>query len=296
MEPITSPEARPSWLPAAAWPYPLDSLTVGARRLVYTDTGGALPVLLFVHVGLWSLMWKGVIGDLRGRYRCVTLDVPGSGLSDRTGRAEQTLDVAAEAIGALIDRLDLNPVTLVIHDLGGLAALAAASTRLDRVAAVVAVNTFAWKPQGVLLPAALRFMGSGAIREISAFTGFMPWASATALGVGRRWDRATRRAWRAGLRDRQSRRLLHRLFRDAARNTRVQQAAETALAALGDRPLITVFGQLGDYFSFQRQWRRRHPVPAAVVVPRGLHFPMCDNPELVAREIARFLDSPGRAS
>jgi haloalkane dehalogenase len=298
MEPITPPEVRPAWLPDAVWPYPLGSLTAGARRVVYTDTGGPGPVLLFVHVGLWSLMWKGTIGNLSGRYRCVTLDVPGSGLSDRTARAKQTLDVAAEAIGVLIDRLELDGITLVVHDLGGLAALAAARTRLDRVAAVVAVSTFAWKPRGVMLPVALRFMGSAMIREIAAFTGFMPRASSTALGVGRRWDRATRQAWRAGLRDRASRRLLHRLFRDAARNTRIQQAAEAALAALTDRPLITVFGQLGDYFAFQRQWRRRHPTLQAVVVPRGLHFPMCDNPELVAAELVRRLkasasDVPG---
>jgi haloalkane dehalogenase len=291
MEPITSPHARPAWLPGAVWPYPLGSLTVGARRVVYTDTGGPGPVLLFVHVGLWSLMWKDVIGNLSGRYRCVTLDVPGSGLSDRTARAEQTLDGAAEAVGALIDRLGLRDITLVVHDLGGLAALAAARTRLDQVAAVAAVATFAWKPRGVLLPVALRVMGSAIIGEIAAFTGIMPWASSTALGVGRHWDRATRQAWRAGLRDRASRRLLHRLFRDAARNTAIQQAAEAAVAALAGRPLVTVFGQFGDYFRFQRQWRRRHPVLEAVVVPGGLHFPMCDNPGLVAAQLADRLEA-----
>jgi haloalkane dehalogenase len=288
MTPITSSQVRPAWLPEAVWPYPLGRLTAGPRPFVYTDTGGAGPVLLFVHVGLWSLMWKDTIRHLSGRYRCVTLDVPGSGLSDRTGRAGQTLDVAAEAIGVLIDRLDLRDITLVVHDLGGLAALAAARTRLDRVAAVAAVNTFGWKPSGVALPLALRFMGSAAVREADAFTAFLPWASSTALGVGRRWDRATRRAWRAGLKERASRRLLHRLFRDAAGNTRIQQAAEAALAALSDRPLTTVFGQLGDYFSFQRQWRRRHPAPRAAVVPWGLHFPMCDDPGLLAAELRRL--------
>ena len=60
----------------------------------------------------------------------------------------------------------------------------------------------------------------------------------------------------------------------------------------------TASAQLGDYFAFQRQWRRRHPTLQAVVVPRGLHFPMCDNPELVAAELVRRLkasasDVPG---
>ena len=105
----------PGCLPESVWPYPLYSLRVSDRRLVFTDTGGHGPVLLFVHVGLWCLMWRDVIGRLSDRYRCITLDVPGSGLSDRTSRQNQTLDSAAQAIGALIDRLDLHGITPVSY-------------------------------------------------------------------------------------------------------------------------------------------------------------------------------------
>jgi len=219
--PGTSPIAgrttvRPEFLPESVWPFPLHSLRANDRRLVFTDTGGHGPALLFVHVGLWCLMWRDVIGRLSDRYRCITLDVPGSGLSDRTSRQDQTLDSAAQAIGALIDRLDLRDLTLVVHDLGGLATLAAVRPRLSRVAAVAAVNTFGWKPRGLMLPIALRLFGSAAMRELDALTGLLPWGSASLLGVGRRWSHPIKQAWRAGLRDRSSRRLPHRLFRDAA--------------------------------------------------------------------------------
>ena len=130
--------------------------------MVWSDTGGEGPVLLFCHAGLWSLLWRDVIAELAGRYRCVTIDPPGSGLSDRIGRGEQDLSTVARAVGALIDELDRPDVTLVLHDLGGLAALAAARTRADRISGIAAINTFAWRPRGVLLPAALRFFGSAA--------------------------------------------------------------------------------------------------------------------------------------
>ena len=296
MNPMTSPNQetspvpdratiRPKCLPESVWPYPLDSLRVGDHRLIFTDTGGPGPVLLFVHVGLWCLMWRDVIGRLTDRYRCITLDVPGSGLSDRTSRQNQTLDSAAQAIGTLIDRLDLRGITLVVHDLGGLATLAAVRPRLSRVAAVAAVNTFGWKPRGLMLPLALRLFGSAAMRELDAFTGLLPLGSSSRLGVGRRWSRQTRQAWRAGLRDRSSRRLPHRLFRDAARNKRIHELADASLTELADRPLMTVFGKYGDYFCFQRQWRRRHTDVHSVVVPGGFHFPMCDNPDLVAARL-----------
>lgn len=286
---------RPDWLPDAVWPFPLTSLDVDGRRVTVTDSGGDGRVLLFSHAGLWSLLWGGVIAELSGRYRCVTFDPPGSGLSERVPRSEQNLTTVARTVGAVIDSLDLQDVTLVLHDLGGLAALAAVSTRVDRVAGIAAINTFAWRPRGIMLPSALRIFGSAAMCEIDAFTGLLPRASSSRFGVGRHMDRPSRRAWRAGLGDRAGRRSTHRLFYDAARNRAVHHAAEAALAALADRPLITIFGRFGDYFRFQRQWRNRHPHPTQEVVPSGLHFPMCDNPALVARQLDRWM-SGGVAS
>jgi pimeloyl-ACP methyl ester carboxylesterase len=275
-------DPRPGWLTDQIWPHPILALDTEGRRVAYTDTGGDGPVLLMVHVGLWSLLWRGLIDELAGRYRCVTLDVPGSGLSD--GGARGGLDDAARAVKALIDHLDLREVTLVVHDLGGLAALAAVADQADRVAGLVAMNTFGWAPRGVLR-AALRVFGSAAMRELNARLGLLAWGSATRFGVGRRWDRATRRAWRRGLRDGDRRRFPHQVFADAAGDRRVPDAAAAAVAALAGRPTLTVFGQLGDYFFFRRRWRALRPDLSEAVVPWGLHFPMADNPALVAGQI-----------
>jgi len=281
---------RPSWLPDAVWPFPLAALDVDGRRVVLSDTGGDGPVLLFCHAGLWSLLWRDVIAELADRYRCVTFDPPGSGLSDRVGRGEQDLSTVRRAVGALIDELDRPEITLVLHDLGGLAALAAAHTRADRIAGIAAVNTFGWRPRGVLLPTALRFFGSAGMRELDAFTGVLPRASSSRFGVGRHMDRPTRRAWRAGLGDRAARRTTHRLFHDAARNHVVHRDAEAALALLADRPILTIFGRFGDYLRFRRQWQARRPDAVQRTVAR-FHFPMCDDPALVARQLDAWMTS-----
>ncbi len=276
---------RPDWLPETVWPFPLHELEVAGRRIVYTDTGGDGPVVLMVHVGLWSLLWRGLISELAPGYRCITLDVPGSGLSDL---APASLATASETIGRFIDRLDLRDLTLVVHDTGGWAAMAAIGAeqaRADRVSRVIAVNTFGWRPRGVLR-LALLFMGSAMMREFMVWTGFMAWGSATGLGVGRHFDRATRRAWRRGLRPHAKRRFLHHLFADAAKDRVTAQAAERGVAALSNRPTLTVFGQFGDYFFFRRGWRRIRPAMSDLTVPRGLHFPQSDNPALVAEAIS----------
>lgn len=287
----TEHDARPDWLPTSTWPYPLRAIDVDGDRIVYTDTGGDGPVLLLSHASQWSLLWGGLIAELSPQYRCVAFDAPGSGLSDRLPAKRQNLTTVTHAIGELIDQLDLRDVTLVLHDLGGVAALAAAHDRLDRISAVVAINCFGWRPRGVRLPLALRFFGSSLMREFDAWTGMLPKSSSTRFGVGRHMDRATKKAWRRGTRDRSSRRTAHRLFRDAAHNRVVLSAAERAVDALADRPMITIFGSFGDYFGFQKQWRHRHPGVVQRKVKGGYHFPMCDNPALVARQLDDWLTS-----
>lgn len=202
------------------------------------------------------------------------------------------MTLAVRAVRSLIDTLDLRDVVLVVHDLGGLAGLAAAVDRSDRISRVAVVNGFAWRPRGVMLPVALRMFGSTVVREFSVFSGWLPRGSSTRFGVGRHMSKPTRRAWRAGLADRPARRVTHRLFHSAARNRCVQRDAEAALALLADRPLLTVFGQFGDYLRFQRQWRKRHPDLSARTIKRGLHFPMCDNPQQVATYIKDWLHEP----
>jgi len=64
---------------------------------------------------------------------------------------------------------------------------------------------------------------------------------------------------------------------------------ETALAALRDVPVLTIFGERNDPFRFQAEWRRRFPAAEQVVVPNGNHFPMCDHPGLVAASIRRWM-------
>ncbi len=288
---VTSPIERPSWLSTVVWPFPINTLFVdgpdGLRRVAYTEVGSG-PVLLFSHAGQWSFLWRDVIAELSGGFRCIAFDSLGSGLSDRVPAEEQRLDTVRDVIGALIDDLDLRDVTLVMHDLGGVTALAAASTRMDRIAAIAAVNTFGWRPSGLMFRSMLWMIGGAPMRELDAFTGFLPKSTGTRFGVGRHLDRSSRRAFLRGMRDRPTRRTMHRLFQDARRNNTIYDQAAATMRRIGTRPALTVFGSLGDYLRFQKRWRQLVPNIEQRRVPRGIHFPMCDNPTLVARHLREW--------
>ncbi len=113
------PLARPVWLPEGVWPFSSHSLRVDGANVAVTDVGRG-PVLLFVHTGFWSFLWRDVILRLSGNFRCVCLDAPGTGQSERLPRHAITLDRVSRAVTQVIERLDLEDVTLVVHDLGDL--------------------------------------------------------------------------------------------------------------------------------------------------------------------------------
>ncbi|HVM65673.1 MAG TPA: alpha/beta fold hydrolase [Acidimicrobiales bacterium] len=254
----------------------------GDERVAYLDEGNG-PAALFVHVGMWSYVWRDVIATLRTEFRCIAPDAPASGLSGGDPRRHATLRTAATRLSRLVETLDLRDLTLVFHDLGGPVAVAAAGRWPERVRALVAVNTFAWHPNGLAFRGMLATMGSAPVRTLDVGTGLIPRMSSTRFGAGRHFDRAQRRQFRAGL-DHRGRSSFHRYFADARRSD-IWPQTESALERLRDLPLTTVFGARNDPLRFQLQWRARFPHSTQVVVPHGYHFPMCDDPAAVAAAV-----------
>src|SRR6185312_12169818 len=197
---------RPAWLPTSAWPWQTYTLNHGQGRIAVTDAGQG-PTLLFVHVGSWSFVWRDILLRLQNNFRCVTVDAPGCGLSDRLP-IPPTLAQAGDAVTAVIDALELRDITLVAHDLGGPAGFLAAARRADRIAALAAVNCFAWRPSGPAFRGMLALMGSGSVRELDVATNVLARVTSTAFGVGRHWRRGDRAVFRAGI-DAPARRAWH---------------------------------------------------------------------------------------
>jgi haloalkane dehalogenase len=244
--------------------------------------------MLLVHVGMWSFIWRDLVTQLAPDFRCVLLDAPGTGQT-RTGPATAlTLDAAARAVRDVVEALDLTGITLILHDLGGPAGIAAAASMPERIRAIVGMNALAWRPEGRTLRGMLRLMGSAFIREIDVLTGFLPLLTSTAFGIGRHMDELDRRVFLTGV-GRSSRRAFHSYMHDALRCDSLYDRVEHALAGpLSRLPLLTIFGERNDPFGFQRRWRQFFPDARQEVVRGGNHFPMCDAPEFVARVIREW--------
>jgi pimeloyl-ACP methyl ester carboxylesterase len=284
------PLTRPDWLTQEAWPFDIHTLHLTQGRVAYTDVGTG-PVLLLVHAGMWSFVWRDLITRLGTQFRVIAFDPPACGLSD--GGAGAGIVQAARVVDALVTGLDLRDVTLVVHDLGGPAALHAAHSWTERVRGIVVLNAFGWRPTGPVFRGMLRLLGSAIMREFDAWTGWLPWAASTRFGVGRHLTRADRKTFRRGMR-RRGRRSMHHLLRSALRHD--WTAVEAAVGRLAARPALTIFGQWNDPLKMQPRWRALIPDLEQRVLPRGNHFPMCDAPDQVAHWITHWHGHQARAA
>jgi pimeloyl-ACP methyl ester carboxylesterase len=108
-----------------------------AGTIDYEDTGGAGPVLVFLHgVVMDGSVWDPLVAELRRDYRCIVPTLP-LGAHRRAMRpgADLSLGGFGRMVGELLERLDLTEVTLVQND--HVAALALAVEQPDRVARLV---------------------------------------------------------------------------------------------------------------------------------------------------------------
>jgi len=139
---------RPPWVDDRLFPFRSHFLTVQGHTVHYVDEGDG-PVLLLLHGNpTWSFLYRDMIRELRGRFRCVALDYPGFGLSTAAPGYTFLPEDHAAVVEAFVEALDLSDVTLMIQDWAGPIGLAAASRHPERYAAVIIGNTWAWPITG----------------------------------------------------------------------------------------------------------------------------------------------------
>jgi haloalkane dehalogenase len=169
--------------PASLYPFESHWLDLDGLRLHYLDEGPRdAPVLLMLHGNpTWSFYYRNLVLRLRDRFRCIVPDHIGCGLSDKPGDdrydyhlARRIADVntlVAETIG------EVAPLSLVVHDWGGMIGFGWAASRAERIQQSVVLNTAAFPmPDDKKLPFALWLggrtpMGTALIRGFNAFSG-----------------------------------------------------------------------------------------------------------------------------
>ena len=285
----TAELVRPAWLPWPAFPFRSRYASIDGRRIHYLDEGSG-PALLLLSAGQWSFMFRDVILRLRGQFRCLTLDFPGSGLSPHAAGDDHSVPANARILEAFIDALDLQDVTMVVHDVGGPIGFLVATRRPERFRALVISNTFGWPLADY--PAVrrmLKILGSPLFGAVNDLTNVVARLTATSYGVGRKMSRADRRSFLGPWRSRRCRRATQQVLTGVLRIDPIMADVERSLrTTLADLPTLTLFGRKNDPYGWQNRFAQILRNVTAAGLADAHHFPFSDDPEAYSAAITAW--------
>jgi haloalkane dehalogenase len=232
---------RPAWLDTRAYPFASRAVEIEGARVHYVDEGDG-PTVLFVHgLPTWSFVWRHLIVGLRDRHRCVALDLPGFGLSDKPAGDAYRPEDQARRLAVFVDALRLKDWALVVHDFGGPIGLSLALDRPDAVRRLVLFNTWMWS-----------LAGDRQYERVGRLV-----SSRLGRFVYERFGASVNLVWRHAVRDARYTRAVHR-----------QYAAPLAEPAARHATWITARELLGSSAWYETLWARRERlarIPALIL-------------------------------
>ena len=284
--------------------YPFEShwLQLDGLRLHFLDEGQG-EALVAVHGNpTWSFYFRDLVRELRDDHRVIVPDHIGCGFSDKPADEayDFTLGRRIEDFSKLMEELSLSDVNLVVHDWGGMIALAWAVRNPDRIKRLVILNTAAFP-----LPESKRFpwqlwmvrdtpLGTLIVRGLNGFA-----RGATHLACTRKkLSKEVRDAYCAPY-DSWSNRIATLRFvediplREGEAGYDIVSDTAAQLEVFRDRPVLVCWGAKDFVFDdhFLAEWRRILPEAEVHRFADCGHYILEDASEEVIPLIRRFLRS-----
>ena len=286
--------------------YPFQShfINVGSVNLHYLDEGPATaePLLMLHGNPTWSYYFRGLIKAFSGQYRAIAPDHIGMGLSDKPGDRDYHYTLARRVtdLEKLLDHLDLQrPVTLVLHDWGGMIGMALATRRPDRIARMVVLNTSGFTlPFGKHMPwqlklARLPLIGAMLVRGFNAFS-----SGAVRDCAMRPMPKEVRMAYLAPYNTWQNRIAVHRFIQDIPlhpgdRAFDLVAETEKSLAIFEKLPILICWGMKDFVFDihFLNRWIELFPLAEVHRFDEAGHYVLEDAGEQIIPLMRRFLEA-----
>ena len=285
--------------PAVAAEYPFESKSIelaGGHRLHYVDEGSG-DVLLCVHGNpTWSFAWRSVVREFSSTHRVIAIDHLGCGLSDKPQNHDYCLANHIANLQTLIEKLDLQNITLLAHDWGGAIGMGAAGRMPERFARFVLFNTGAFRSQLIPLRIAvcrIPFFGTFALRGLNAFSRA---ALTMAVEKHERMTPAIKAGYLAPYDSWSNRVAVNRFVKDIPLKeshpswpTLVE--VETGLEQFQQHPMLLVWGEKDWCFTtaFLDEFERRFPQAETLRISDAGHYVFEDAPEVFLPKVREFL-------
>ena len=274
-------------------------------KLHYLDEGDGEAVVMLHGNPSWSYYYRRLVLGLRGQYRCIVPDHIGMGLSDKPSadRYGYRLASRVDDLEALLNRLRVTqPITLIVHDWGGMIGFAWAVRHPELIKRLVILNTAAFpKPAGKTMPWQLNLVrntGLGAllVRYFNAFA-----AGATRSGMtATRMPEAIRAAYLAPYNSPANRIGTLKFVQDIPLKAGdpgydLLLDVQSKLGQFADRPTLIQWGAKDFVFDahFLAEFRKHLPNAQVTEYADAGHYVLEDAHERVVPAILKFMGVNG---
>jgi haloalkane dehalogenase len=269
----------------------------------YLDEGprdGEVVVMLHGNPS-WSYYWRNLVAGLSDKYRCIVPDHIGMGFSDKPGDRDYdyTLQSRIDDLAALLKHLGIDgPLTLAVHDWGGMIGFGWALTHAAQVRRLVITNTAAFPlPAAKKMPWQLSLgrdskFGAFLIRAFNAFS-----SGASYQGVETKMPADVRRAYVSPYNSWTNRISTLRFMQDIPLHPgdkawALVEAAGQRLPQFADRPAFIGWGLKDFVFDqhFLDGFTRALPRAEVVAFDDAGHYVLEDKQAQLVPAIRAFLD------
>ena len=138
---VRTPDEHFSRLPDFSFtPHYID---VNGLRIHYVDEGKGETMLCLHGEPSWSFLYRKMITPMSEKHRVIAMDFVGFGRSDKfVEREAYTFNMHLDTLMGFIKAMDLEQITVVVQDWGGLISLAAVAHMPEYFARLIIMNTF----------------------------------------------------------------------------------------------------------------------------------------------------------
>jgi pimeloyl-ACP methyl ester carboxylesterase len=285
------------------YPFASQFLDVGGWPMHFVDEGPRhAHALVMVHGNpSWSYFFRSLVTGLSPNYRCIVPDHIGMGLSARPDddAYKYELSQRVDDLETLIDASDVSgPITLVLHDWGGMIGMTYAARHPERIARLVLLNTGAFRlPVAAHVPWQIRaFRGPLGQLLIGKFNAFCRGAARFCATTG--LSPAERQAYLGPYASWPERRAVLRFVEDIPLGPEdsafaTLEKVEAGYTQFAHVPTLLLWGLRDFVFTERFLDRFIELLPHASVkrFPRGGHYLLEDHPHETLAAVGAFLDS-----
>ena len=155
------------------YPFKSNYITIDSYKYHYVDEGVGQPIIMVHGNPTWSFYYRDLIKELSKTHRVIVPDHIGCGLSDKPSRNyEYTLQNRIDNLTFLIESLNLENYSMIVHDWGGAIGFGHAVEFPGKVDKMVILNTGAFRSKRIPFSISLckiKFLGPLIVKYLNAF-------------------------------------------------------------------------------------------------------------------------------